>query len=147
MKLTITQKEASTHAAAYQEIVEHLGTGIAWTYDWGQLIQSTSFGDIISGKAQQDAKKERTRTLEQRLNDIKPNIRCGLNGKVGRKSHYVCLSKVPKKVLDQYRAQFAKDIAEEQRIDGLTEEQRQAEVKALLKELRKDPGFRSFTVG
>ncbi len=146
MKLTITKQEASKHTQAYQEIVEHLDKNIIWSYDWGVLIQSTPFNDIISGKAHKAAQRERERTLEQRLEDIKLNIRCGLNGKVGRKSHYVSLSDVPSKVLESYRDQFAKDIAEERRIDGLTEEQREAEIKGLLKELGHAQGFVAIRV-
>jgi hypothetical protein len=146
MQLSISKTAASKHKQAYQEIVEHLGTDITWSYDWGVLIQSTPFTDIVSGKAHKAAQKERERTLDERLEDIKLNIRCGLQGKVGRKSHYVCLSDVPRKVLDYYRTQFAKCMAEEQRIDGLTEEQRLAEAQTLLKELRKVSGFMEFRV-
>lgn len=146
MQLNILKADAAKHTVAYQQISKKLGKGIKWTYVWCQSIQSTNFMDIISGKAQQEAAKERTKTLEQRLADVKPCIGCSLKGQVGKKSHTVMLDEVPDKVLDSYRTQFAKDIAEEQRVDALTDEQREAEVQSLLKELRKDPGFMEFRV-
>lgn len=118
-----------------------------WTYSWATRIEATTLERLF-----REGPKDRTKmTAEQRTADevmrslpvwlmgTPPNRRtCG---RADLEPTYF-----PDEARDRILKAFEEQVAEEQRMASLTDEQRQAEVEGLLKQLRKGTGFMELVV-
>jgi hypothetical protein len=147
MNITLSLSEAQTHSKEFEKIVKHIKVDpqdIKWGYFICVEVSGCSFQDVLDEMSSNEPIQPKT--LQERLDDIIPNVGCSLYGKYKRKSKYISLEVVPEKVIDYYRELFEKDIEEETRIASLTPEEHQKEIEGLLAELRKDPGFMEFRI-
>lgn len=156
MKLQIPYTEAKAKFPSEMELImerlrksssinKHWGeTELAWEYNWGQRLQGLSFQDVVAGKREKTfpelhsyADRDNVRTF---LGD---SINWSITGRAGKWcSHSLAQEgNIPLEILDLYVKMYTDQIAEQKRIAGLTPEEKQAEVEATLKALRRSPGF------
>ena len=122
-RIKITLEEAHNYPEACKSIIDHLKDteNIKWYYDWCEEVKGGMWEPSV----------------EERIG----NIYCSLYAHCGRKKKSVSLDKVPQKLIDRLNEQEEESNKEQERIDNLTEEEKQAEVEALLKQLRGYSGF------
>lgn len=157
MKLDITYERAlEAWPNLVDEVVHKLRQGkskqrnaspsdMKWSLEWAQMIPGGGFNltDIISGRVPRPAPKPET--AEGRWEQVRQNIGASLAGSIGRWWWSVKIQEVPEEIRNQYITKYEEDIAEEHRVAGLTDEERDAETEALLNQLR-GPGFMELRI-
>ena len=113
-----------------------------FSFEIAERIQCHTLGDIFSGKALKDQKKEINLTIDEQLQKRLKNLSVWISASCGQ----YCLGsdtlkEIPEQVKDQYRKSIQEQEDERKRVEALTPEERNEETQRLLKELRKDPDF------
>jgi hypothetical protein len=89
--------------------------------------------------------EERKWTVQQRVDDYVKRSSFGLEA-ICKRSWYAELDSTPKQAIDKITAMFVEEVAEEQHVDSLTPEQREAEVADILQKLTGQPGFMAVRI-
>lgn len=122
-----------------------------FSYEVCERITCCSFGDLISGKAQEDRIKKAEMILQERLDDSLSRLGISVSASFSRacfRSDGIRFDNSisrPKVIVDCYRKQHEENIKEEERAASLTPEEREAETEELLKQLR-GPGFMELRI-
>lgn len=118
-----------------------------WTYSWGTRVEATTLERLLRDgpkewskmNVDQRVKDQVMRSLPVWLMGTPPNKRtCG---RADLEPTYM-----PDEVQEWIRKGVTEQFDEEQRVAGLSEEQRQEELEAMLRELRKGKGFVELVV-
>lgn len=168
MKITISSELAKTrHSAECQMFLEYLRASktkakntpeadFEYSYSWSERIEGDSFADIMTGKALARQKAEQERSLEMKILARVNRSSVALLIKAGRVSKYFPIAghfpgtedrtgwPIPVEVFEEIKEQETKQAKEQDRINSLTPEQRQAEIDEALACLRGSPGFMEF---
>lgn len=128
-----------------------------YAYSWSERIECDSFADIIGGNALARQQAERAKTVEEKIADRIQRSSVALTIKAGRVSKFYRISgyfpgegndrtgtPAPIEVISVIQKQETDRVAEFQRIENLTPEQRQVEIDEALGILRGQPGFFAF---
>ena len=123
---------------------------LTWEFNWGQRVQGLSFQDVVAGKREKTFPELHSSADEKNVREFLGNsITWNITGRAGKWFAHSLAQEgnIPDEILALYVKMYNDQIAERQRIAGLTPEERQAEVEAVLKALRRSPGFVELNLG
>jgi hypothetical protein len=120
-----------------------------WKIVWYIVGISYTYGDLILKKIPVKRKRfcesynesnyENVKIYIDNNIDIMWHIQCSKGHGSGNSEHFYI--NIPKEIIDLYVIQFQKEIDEYNRVQSLSELEKQKEKDNILKELRKDKGF------
>lgn len=164
MEIGITFEEAKkSHPEEVRKIIAELRSSksksknspegvIQWSYSWSERARGYTIAEVLSGAT--GTRTKEPETFEEYWAERERNIFCYLRGSVGKwfgvgnKNGEVPpkLAKIPEVVREYYRKCFEKDLAERRRVAALTPEEKDKEIKEMLKQLGQSGGFFSIQV-
>lgn len=117
---------------------------LPWEFFWGVEGRAESIGDLLSGRSAKREEAERKRSLEKRLEAHKRAIICS----VCVKNYGAPLPRgtVPDEILNIELPCIIKEYEEEKRVEALTPEQRDEELRKLMQSMGMSPGFIAITL-
>lgn len=123
---------------------------LTWEFSWGQRVQGLSFQDLIDGKQEKKFHELYPAADQDNVREfLGDSISWGIMGRAGKWSYGTPEQRddVPIEIIDLYVKMYTDQIIERKRIEGLTPEEKHAEREAVLKALRRSPGFVEVHLG
>jgi len=119
-----------------------------WYYDYCKAVKAHSFMEVIENARTRAQEPPSNPCVEARVASMVEGLHFRLSAS---RKHWIGTAQlnegfVPPELIAQFVERAEEERAEQERIDNLTPEERDAEVQELLGELRQDPGFMEFEI-
>lgn len=160
MKIDITFEQAlERHPKAVEQVIKKLRSGkskhkdddpstLNWHYSYGIAVQGYSFAEVLAGKPQEDQSKEPDTAegiVEDQLNRVAGLVLTADKGRWWAGGVQLGDYRPPE-MKEQFLKHAQEQLDEKNRVNQLTDEEREAELQECLAELSKSSGFMAISI-